>query len=162
MVKSKSVKIITGLSVLLMGALTITYLFWLQTPTAELRSALQRYTTEMQQIELTLNTSKLSHITTGEFLKDRIKAIESHRQFTTLSSDDVSISFLWFEVIEYSETKATIETVITTRGFSFDRVTGLRTYYTSIPRDITIQVEMLKENGVWKVSKYTSIKIHDW
>jgi hypothetical protein len=116
----------------------------------ELRAAYERYAETWQEAELTLDTSRLAEVATGEVLELAILSIEQRTDFTELISEEFEI--VWVQVLDYSPTRATIEVKKKYRGFSQDFQTGKRYYgltdrwYWRITR-----VTLVQEDGAWKV-----------
>jgi hypothetical protein len=116
----------------------------------ELRAAYSRYAETWQEAELTLDTSRLSEVATGELLEFMVSSIERRAALNVLYSDEFEI--VWVRVLDYSPQKAIIEVKKRYRYFGQDPETGRRDYG---PTDSwhwrIIKVVLVQEDGTWKV-----------
>ncbi len=115
--------------------------------TAELRQAYEKFHEIYTLSPLTSDTSQLDQVATGKVLKSAITRVEKQKSLL-LSQDTTIQSFL---VLEYDGNRAMIETQVFYNHFSQDLKTGERHYYSK--GKVLYLVEMVKEDGTWKVSE---------
>lgn len=125
----------------------------LATPEAvELRVAYEEFQKVSLNADLTLDATKLSKVATGKTLEMALASIERKKGFAMLVSAETSISN--FAVLQYQENRAIIKANVYFQNFTQDQITGKRNYYSESLS--IVQVEMLRENGRWKVSQIES------
>jgi hypothetical protein len=119
----------------------------------ELKAAYERYAETWQEAELTLDTSRLSEVATGEVLEFAISSIERKANYTELLSEEFEI--VWVQVLDYSPSRAVIEVKENYRPFSQDPKTGSR-YYDPTGRWVwrILRVTLVQEDGTWKVQDF--------
>jgi hypothetical protein len=118
----------------------------------ELKAAYERYLRTIQEAELTLDTSRLSEVVTGELLESTVAGIERQKaDFPKLISNDFEI--VSFRVLDYNPPRATIEVGENYRYFNQNAITGERDYGPSPDRWIChlFRVTLVQEEGTWKV-----------
>jgi len=133
----------------------------------ELLSAYRRFAQEHRQAWLTLDTSGLSAVETGEMLAFSLERIEALRRrgLTSSVSDRAFVLPFGMEILEYQADYAhfiVLERLVAVR---IDEQTGKLIYYGGsgatnwLTNWYSHEVEAVKEDGVWKISN--SIKMED-
>lgn len=120
----------------------------------ELRVAYEEFQGVSMNADLTLETTRLSMVATGTTLEMALASIEEKKGFSILSSAEKSISN--FEVLQYQEDWAVVKADVYSQNFTQDIATGKRDYYSE--SFYIVEVEMVKEDGRWKVKQIDSRK----
>jgi len=123
----------------------------------ELGVAYEHYLEIDSEAHLTLDTTRLSKVTTGEHLEREISLINSRKEAAQdrSSSKEVKVNWLW--ILEYDLHEATIRVKETYRTFSQDLLTGVRSYDRCHYRIRDVLLE--KEARIWKVKDLIFV---DW
>jgi hypothetical protein len=121
----------------------------------ELKAAYQLYLETVYEAGLTLDTSHLSEVATGELLESTVSSIEAERE--KLEAGDVLVSWEFeiveFWVLDYNPPTATARVLVNSKAFDQDPETGERDYG---PHPYSWQcnefeITLVQEDGAWKV-----------
>ena len=136
------------------------YLLFPSSRERELLSAYDRFNQVQEHAWLTLDTSGLSEVATGEILKFNIEGIKKQRErgITNPVSDRVLvIPILGFDVLEYQSNYANFRIWERRIAVRIDKQTG-RLIYGSNANWFEHEIEMVMEEGIWKVNNSVMIE----
>ena len=127
----------------------------------ELKIAYENFRKEYTKAEINLDPTNLSQVATGKILADGKASIEQQKKFmeqrdefsNIVTSSEAEIGKT-FRVIEIKDDYAYIRTNVLIKDFTQNLDTGERTYHSE--RWYKMWVEMIKEDGIWKVATVKS------
>ena len=127
----------------------------------ELQEAIQNYFTVINEASITLNTSNLSSVATGEMLKGVIAPLEIAQENDTDSANRSSqeSEVEWIEILASGSSWAVIEVKENYSTFTQNLQTGKKTYDGRVRWRIR-RFLLIKEEGIWKVDRV--LEFVDW